>query len=265
MKKVTAIIVALFVLSFSNNIVNAQKSKEGNVGNLAFELQINPLNINTDMFSVDALTGRYTLRNGDNLRVELTFGMAFDNGRANLTIPNRDNYPSIADYESALETYNYALKSYDKTCQGHFGINLGYEHFFNKSERLRPYVGAQVGLTKNFVSQHTMRYSQSYSGTNWYWVEQIYKNCDANNNVAALLISIGAFTGVDFYIYEGLYIGAELKANAAWASTLNFSMKRKTNSNNVTDKEVLLEYDGRNGMIQIDYSVTPMLRLGWRF
>lgn len=265
MKKVTTIIVALFVLSINNNIVNAQKSEERSVGNFAIELQINPLNINTDMFSVDALTGRYALRNGDNLRIELSFGMAFDNGRDNLTIPDRDNYNSIANYESALETYNYALKSFDKTCQGHLGINLGYEHFFNNSERLRPYIGAQVGLAKNFFSQHTMRYSQYYSGAGWYWVEQIYRNCDANNNVAALLISIGAFTGVDFYIFEGLFIGAELKANAVWATTLNCSIKRKTNNSDVTDQEIIHEYNGRKGMIQMDYSVTPMLRLGWRF
>lgn len=272
MKKVLLTLsLAAFCFSFGANAQEKSKKTDG-IG-LAVEIQAVPNLTGANWFQMDAMRARYTLGNGDNVRLNLGFNRNYDNGKVALAIPVREDYLTVVDYNLAQEAYEHNLKDFDKNVWGYFTIGFGYEHFFVKEGRLRPYAGCELNLTWNFANSHSFdEYGVlSTTGTDvtWYTTDIVTSGratdpVTLNQYRKSFTWGLGAFTGADFYLYKGLYIGAELNLG------INFNYEGKvvrttTNDNPALTAERVDELTNNAAGSTLNYSVIPMIRLGWEF
>ncbi|MCR5588287.1 MAG: hypothetical protein K6F72_01595 [Bacteroidales bacterium] len=269
MKKVL-LTLALAAFAFAANAQEATKVDDG-IG-VAVEVQVMPNLNGGNWFQMPAIRGRYTLSNGDNVRLTLGFNRHYDNGKVALAIPVREDYATDAAYNAAQATYEHDLNDYAKATWGNFSLGLGYEHFFVKEGRLRPYAGCDLNLTWNFARTHTFNeYGVWTSATdvNWYTTDIVTKGTAVDPVTAigydkSFVWGLGAFTGVDFYLYKGLYIGAELNLGVNFEYKGNIVTTTK-HTNPALTAERVDEIVRNDAGSNITYAVVPMLRLGWEF
>ena len=129
--------------------------------------------------------------------------------------------------------------------------------FRDVAERLDLYAGAQIGIYKHFASAS----GTAYDAVNDETYEVEYKNYipDDNNGIADQAhfgVAASVFTGLDFYVYKGLYIGTELglkikshKTNEI-ETTIGDTSEKGTESVRTTD---------------VRFDIEPTIRLGWTF
>lgn len=230
MKKLLTVAIMAIAVSFG---ANAQESYTPEQGDFSVEIQVNPFSNNFNTFKLDALQGRYFFSSNDALRFGIGFGV--DSKKENQNTTNDDLWT--------------------KTTNSNFSINLGYEkHFFNY-KRVNLYAGAGLGFKLNRIKEtqnlgNDMKTVTSNAG-------------DSYNEFVAK-----AFTGIDFYVYKGLYVGAEFGIkigakyfpgqvvkggyyNGGWQS--GWSNDYEVSKSPSTSSFVLGTY------------AEPSLRLGWRF
>ncbi|MDE7409884.1 MAG: outer membrane beta-barrel protein [Muribaculaceae bacterium] len=153
---------------------NAQESYAPEQGDFSVEIQINPFSNNFNTFKLDALQGRYFFSSKDALRFGIGFGI--DSKKENQNTNDDDLWT--------------------KTTNSNFSINLGYEkHFFNY-KRVDLYAGAGLGFKLNRIKE-----TQNLGDDR--------KTVTANAGDSYNEFVAKAFTGIDFYVYKGLYVGAE--------------------------------------------------------
>lgn len=225
------------ILAQDNNFAPA-------AGEFSVEVQFNPFSNDFGTFKLDQLKGRYFFSDKDAISFGIGFG--FDNVKST---PDPDNNDEI----------------WSKGKLGTFSIDLGYErHFFNY-KRIDLYAGAGLGYAL-----------QSVSATNQ-WLDgddklRETKICNAmtTDNPAYEERSynefnIKAFTGIDFFVYKGLFVGAELGIKFGFQSYPGYYVKGGYNDNGVWSDSY--ESDKRNKVngIQLSTYVEPALRLGWAF
>lgn len=211
-------------------------------GDFAIELQFNPFSNNFKTFQIDQLSGRYMLNNHDALR----FGVGFGVDNSKLT-PSPDNS---------------TLDSYGKTTVGNFSINLGYERHFYSHGRIDLYAGAGIGYRYDHAS--------GKSNINYWNYDVTYHNVsiDVDNggnviyddNRTAHSFRVNAFTGIDFYVYRGLYVGAEL--GVRFAATIYPGIYTETDNGYGIVKS---EKQDRVEQLSLKAICEPALRLGWKF
>ena len=268
-KALLTLVLATISFSFAANAQEETKKTDG-IG-LAVELQVVPNMNGANWFRMDGIRARYTLGNGDNVRLNLGFNRRYDNGKAMSAVPVMDDYPTVADYNLAQEYYEHNLNDFNKNTWGNFTIGLGYEHFFVKEGRLRPYTGCGFNLTWNFAKSHSFDEYDVVDGTNiiWYTTDIVTSGRATNPSTGAVYNKsfawgLNVFTGADFYIYKGLYIGAELNLGASF--TYNGKIVRTTtNDNPALTAERIDEFTNNAASSTLNYSVIPMLRFGWEF
>ena len=221
------LVVAMTATAQNNN--NAKNIDNWREGSLTTELQFNPFSNDFKTFKMGELKLRYFLDDENAVRVSVGFGM--DNQTVTNTtdfdnrVYNPNNY-RISSEESEVTTKSIAAK-----------IKIGYERHIDLLDRLSVYVGGEVGYEANFYSgeKNVNTNSQSYSSNERSWTDyserpyttkyyQIiqesrssstghynYEKCtpdDGNSNSHSIIANV--FTGIDFQIYKGLYIGTEL-------------------------------------------------------
>lgn len=192
-----------------------QDIMNGNVGNIELN---NPININ-----------------GIKVRYFLTENMVV-RGTLNFSMRTSKDYSTVNDVEQI-----------SKTTFMNFAFTPGIEYHFQGSERLSPYVGAEIGFGLGSVKTHTDNAGHT-SGS-------LAKSKTPHNS-----FNVGLVTGVDFYITSGLYLGAEFGFGFN-----TFKQKGAT---------ITTEYNGiKNEIENKDYSKFPSfgftpntaIRLGWKF
>lgn len=176
-------------------------------GSWSTEVQINPFDQDGETFTLDGLKVRYFLSDKDAVRLKI--GFSTSNYKRN----NEDSN------EETGNSYDYQAK-YKK---GNVTVDLGYERHFDLGKRLDAYLGASIGIGKDFAS--TKIENRSKTEYSYNIIEEIYtgefKNgiytgSNTSNNIfngaerAWWSINAAVFAGLDFYIYKGLYIGTEL-------------------------------------------------------
>lgn len=157
--------------------------------------------------------------------------------------------------EQKLDTRNVDSKNYDISNSNTTTINkettlkigAGYEYHFANSGRLDFYAGAEAGYLGRFYSAtketQTDKTSVSTTGTAKTTVTSTYdnfeykkSNADRNKfNENGFYGTI--FTGVDFFVYRKLYIGAELG--------VTFNMAKKANGTYTENKGEVITTDGK--------------------
>jgi len=133
-----------------------------------------------------------------------------------------------------------------------FSFNIGYErHFRNK--RVSPYLGGelQMGVGKN----------EEYGSR----TDSVIFIADYNYSVKKPISQFGVhlFSGVDFYIFENLYIGTEL--GVLFSSTHVKTGEFKINDeSSLTDPEITTSIPSVKSK---SFGVTNagVVRIGWRF
>ena len=119
-----------------------------------------------------------------------------------------------------------SYKNEFKSTTGDFNLDLGYERHYDLAKRLNAYVGGSIGFKKHFASTKIEGYSERISESSAFsnkfngkikngailtldnnWDEEDLLN--AVNDPATSGVTFAIFTGLDFYLYKGLYIGTE--------------------------------------------------------
>ncbi len=276
MKKILFVAVsALFSLT-----ANAQESNFAQKGDLGVELQFNPFSNNYNTFKVDGLSVRYWLTDKDVIRGTLSFGISNQTNRANMVAPIQDDYTATVygteaaaatAFKLANETYDHQLDDYSKESSSSFGLNLGYErHLFQKG-RVDLYAGAELGFKKAWASS----YAESVMGTlnttgdafsAWHTNTTEYSGRNLVGDFASFTFNFGLFTGIDFYVYKQLYLGAELGIALETTSRNNYTKETDT-WDPISAKMVnrVEEYDVKGNTLDLAIKAAPALRIGWTF
>lgn len=290
------IYIAAFAILCSVGVYAQATDETGNkedlkVGDNSVELLFTPFRTDGATFNFSDFGFRYRHFWGQNaLRVSL--GVDFNS--------NKQGSKEVAEAKDSVNwigTKNYYLDTRSTSLK----FALGYERHFSISRRTAIYVGGELGYKGTIDNVKHWKQDDYTSGTLYEWdTETTYKNME-NYTVTQPVtstISIALLTGVDFHVYKGLYLGAELglKYSGTFPSSLN-ETKRGTESSTVTrdghttvttttysgsGSVTTITVDGKDATperpttheshvtrtnLQSNFSfyVEPAIRIGWRF
>lgn len=205
----------------------AQKVYKPKANTFGIEVQMNPFDQDGKTFQLDGLKMRYFVTDKDAVRLKLGFSV------------DKEKYTPDTDEDP----YRY-------TTSGNVSIAVAYERHFDLAPRLSAYVGGEVGIDREFAKAKNFT-----DDDNW----TKYSNYDGTNR-GRFGFQINAITGLDFYVYKGLYIGTELGLGVSSYKTLE--AKTTTCVANV-ETEVKTKDSTRNTTAK--FEIEPVLRLGWNF
>lgn len=201
-------------------------------GDFSMEVQFKPFKSDGNTFSMEGLKLRYFMSGKDALRLTLGFGIDSDKS-------------SSEEGEGDYKTKNESTK---KT--GNFNIALGYERHFVTKGRLDFYGGAQIGFSKDFRSEEEITSFDKKKETN------TWTNMTKDGERAKFGVDFSLFTGLDFYVYKGLFLGTELGLNVS---------SKKICEGEATIGGTTTKYEDKRTQVHADISVVPAIRLGWTF
>ena len=182
-------------------------------GDFGLEIGFKPISGNT-VFNLldDGVKLRYFLTDNDALRLGLGFNLARVKGK------------TLTSLQSGYSNYDF---------------NLGYERHWGMSDRIDLYAGAMVGYT---------RYLAFYDDLNV--PSGRHKTTDNNGHVSGHYSMGGIFTGLDFYLWKGLYCGAEVGLKVE---------RMKESQSSYTFASPAHTY------INAGFYCEPAIRVGWTF
>lgn len=208
-------------------------------GIMSLEWRYNPFDYEGKPVNMAQFYGRLFLNNKSVVR--LGVGVGFDRDKQegswnkNTSSVNA-NYYDIEHMDSIKESNELTLK-----------LSVGYEYHFANTGRLDFYAGAEGGLLGKFCSGS---YAKSVNNTNVTVLlgnkntvnNADYTNIDytkmtPDNKVNEMGLFATVFTGVDFFVYKGLYLGAEL------GITFNTGKKKNGNYTQETIKQTVVGAD----------------------
>ncbi len=171
-------------------------------GDLSFEVQFSPFKSDGTVFSMNGVQGKYFTGTS-----AIRFGL-------DLNLGSNDN---------GVQT----------TTTGIVGFNGGYEKHFNLNNRLSLYVGPQVGVKFN-INDTDWNDDQDDDDYDYYWAKtrggydnDSYEEENENDASKMTELNLACVAGADFYIYKGLYIGAEVQFG------IDYEFYKKTSNLNV--------------------------------
>ena len=256
--------ILLLMLSLVTLNASAQKDELPD-GMLAVELQANPFSNDFNTFKMTELKARLWLNNKHVVRFALGFGMDTKKEDTSWNFDSRGG--SLTGYD--IIQHNETKKTDAKELR----LTVGYEYHLAQAGRLDLYVGASAGYEGKYYSgssESTELWTRSgkgsyvpypetssdYPSMGGYYhypdydrtAKQVtitnttsstdYSKMSPNgdNNEHSLFANV--FTGVDCYIYKGLYIGTELGISFKHGKSENGSYTR-ISTKTVTDDGTL--------------------------
>lgn len=243
MKK--SILIAAAAILAAAPIANAQESEWApKAGDFSTAVEFNPFNGKDNAtFSIDALSFRYFFAD--------KHAILFDLG---LNVKDAKNVPNT-ESDKNFSKYNY----------GKFSIDLGYEYHFKNFGRMDLFAGAKLGYSRLFAGGKESSYEYDEVSNTATSIETKYTNATPDGqHVAGNAIRFGVFTGFDFYVYKGLFVGAKLALELE--DNLIVNTKTKTTST-YGGKVETLETESKRGGHDFDLNtlVHPQIHLGWTF
>lgn len=276
MKKI-AMLVAAFATLCSGNAL-AQNVDLPSAGTLSTEVQFNPFDQNGEQFKLDALKFRYFLTDVDAVRLKLGLNLNNKNTVDLLEEPASDASRFDKD------CYNYTKDNNENRVKsGSFSIDLGYERHLLKDGRLDIYAGAELGLEFGWTKQKSVEGYYSYdpskfdeenANTYSFFTKEtevsgaVYDvTTNTMSNFGYTQIRAGVFTGLDFYLYKGLYVGTELGLKF---KTTSYSDPEVTVTDNdpetaAKDHVKTTKWANNDSDTSLKIYIEPTIRLGWSF
>lgn len=211
-------------------------------GDLSVELQFNPFSNDFGTFKLDQLKGRYMFSDKDAIR----FGIGFGVNSSKVT----------PDPEESKDEW-------EKSSLGNFSINLGWERHFLNYKRIDLYAGVGIG----YKLQTAKSTEQTIDPDNTEIKSETvnYASIDNETYRTRHEFNINAFTGIDFYVYKGLYVGAEFGIRLGFYSEPGYYKKGGYNSNNNWSNEIKSDPVDKTSGIDLSCFAEPALRIGWTF
>lgn len=203
-------------------MAQAEESFAPEAGDFSTEIQFTPFKSDGTSFSMTAFQGRYFWTDKDAVLFEIGLGGT-----------NKKNVPDT-DGDAFTRNYN-----------GRFMINVGYQRHFYNYKRISLYAGAKVGYIHDFAGS-----KNQINDDNWSW-----NNEGTGNGFNAYLT-----TGIDFYVYKGLYLGAEINLGMTDVIATNTTYKNCVAGHETESKTKVGGHDFSGG-----FDCNPRLRLGWTF
>ena len=219
------IVLSALVAAFS---LCANAQYESKAGDMAVEISFNPFSnsFNTVSLKEGQISAKYFISDKDAIRLNLGFG-----------------YDGTSDKQGDNDVSKHS---------GSFSLGAGIEEHFASAGRLDFYAGGQLGISTTFggakVGNAELSGGTIASG-GWNIAEN---NVDA----CSTTISLKAFTGINFFVYKNLYVGAELGVAYAKKSYKDFEIKV---GDTTTKKE------NNMGKSSFGLYAEPALHLGWAF
>lgn len=237
MKKLLIFACACLMIS-----TNSYAQYKPEAGAITTEIQFNPFSQSSTNFNLDGLKLRYFINEHNALRLKLgvnTFSDKLTDDR------EAEDFTSIYKQNSAS-----------------FSLNLGYEYHINIAPRLSVYVGAGTGFEKLWASaSYEEKMDKDRSSIEVSGSTKLPDNTtEIPEPEAGFNYQLNVFTGLDFYVYKGLYVGTEL------GFELNTFASGKVKVKTIVDKtseEVTGETKATS--ISTKFYAVPNIRLGWRF
>jgi hypothetical protein len=289
MKKFFILTIALISIAGG---VQAQYKQEK--GSFLPELQFSLFNVNTKIdvdgeildystgpFSMPGFRFRYFFT--DRLALRTTINIDFDHDKV------KRNIDETNEHYGGKEVITGEYTKKDKSTE--FSIAPGLEYHFGNWERMSVYLGGElffgIRTTKNTIDLETeaLYYSRDYnsgeyifSGIRKQTSSFEAKNCTSNwtdhyVQNGKMVFGVSALAGMDFYIYKGLYMGAELGLGYTYSTFLKGNVKENdeiiqtpVQGAIIIDKyneEIKLEDKISNG--NFSFKCNPMIRFGWKF
>jgi outer membrane protein W len=221
-------------------MVSAQAQFKPTGGSFGMEVQFRPLGIN---LIENTSTSPFLVANGINLygisarffcidQLELRTDLYFGFNSAKEKTKN-----ALLGPEEQVRTNSTTL----------FGLNLGANYHFKGTERISPYVGGIIGFgIGNGVEKYT---NHGYVADN-----------SSKQKGGAMLVDFAAVTGFNWYIVNGLYLGAEMGLGLEFAKDLKGKTETKIGGTTTTTS-----IDPVNSTFGLGFFANPTIRLGWKF
>ena len=243
--------------------------------------------LSTGPLSLSGLRLRYAF----NEKLALRFNVGFDFGH------NTDKKNLDDTIRNGTYSMNVTMgTSTNKSRYTGFVIAPGIEYHFGNWERMSVYVGGEVmfgmrmtnGISE--LNQTIENFQRDWStgnddlifaGSETTVSKLTTKNCIYNDSpyysshkqTGIMTFGAAVFMGMDFYVYKGLYLGAELGLGYLYASALEGTAKG--NSKVVTidrywdvdidEKEVNKTFKDQSSGGNLGFKCNPMIRIGWKF
>lgn len=142
-------------------------------GDMGVEIGLRPFSESAVFNLIDnGIRLRYFLTDNDALRLRLGFNWGQTKGTTSSSNLNKSGYSNC-------------------------DLSLGYERHWGVSERISLYAGVQAGCSR------LLAFHYDASGNK-------YETTDNNGHFSGWQFMGGAFTGIDVYLWKGLYCGAEM-------------------------------------------------------
>lgn len=173
-----------------------------------------------------------------------TFGNGFDlnGGNLNFNYTLTDELTLRLGFGLSVDKVSSSFKGGEgHTTNSKFEINPGITYSFDGTNRLEPYVGAELSF--GFDSFTEFSKDKDEDG----------KTYESETKERASFFGANAVTGFNFYVAEDLYIGAEVKFGFKLYPDYNDNEKADANDDVDTHRTV------------IGASVNPSVRVGWKF
>lgn len=180
---------------------------------------------------------RYRMFTSESSAIRIGIGL----GGSKVTTVNSQ----ASEYVGVTTTALDALYDYERSFN--FSIRPGYEIHFDGTDRLSPYIGAEliIGIGRNSIEREFFGgNSQTQIDNNEVQNFAVYT---LTRKEGTTTIGLGAVAGVDYYIADNLYLGAEI----------GFGLQRST----LRDAEVEVSDD--NAFIFSDESAAILAPLGY--
>lgn len=220
------------VLAFASNAAAEETNYAPEANDFSLEVSINPFSNDFSTFKLDQIKARIFFTDKDALRIGLGFGI---NSHKETPNPEKND-------------------SWSKEKERNFSLNLGYERNVYSYKRINLYAGAGIcyDWEKSDSTSYTLREPKTYG-----------KSVSYNGKWG---FYAKAFTGIDFYVYKGLYIGAELYLRIG----VNNNFRPYTKGGIVESSGTWSDnYESEKGPKSSDFvlglGAEPALRLGWSF
>lgn len=210
---------------------NAQEDFAPKAGSFSTEIQFTPFSSNAVFSNGGVFSGAYFC--SDKFAVMFDLGLEGTNKKSDL------------QYEGENPE---EVTGFTKTYKGTFTIALGAKYYFYNYKRVNLYAGAKVNYYHTFAGNKEVFDVEN----DWYaW----------DNNGTGNGFGVWALTGINFNIYKGLYLGAELKAG--FDDIIYVGSTAKVKGPDGTSETKYPAADGHN--FNGGFKVTPTFILGWNF
>lgn len=247
MKKASIFVAALLLATAG---VQAQEQETTTYGPQAgsFGVELNFTPFGNSVFSTQGIKVRYFFNERMAIRGTIDFTAS----------PRTDLSYSVINQGTADER---EVEYKSKSSTGSFAIAPGFEYHFASFKRGSAYAGAEVGfgvqtasykLTNDYNDASTTIKGANYDVT----------GSGATGNRASTSFGAGLFTGVDFYVFKNLYVGAELGLRFTTTTEGKVTVKTTDNLGDTLLEETI---DDHARSSSFGFFCEPSFRLGWTF